>query len=255
MTKVIYNKPFVYNYGYDYVKFSLVESKYLQVIFIFLIRPLANFFASKIIGVTQIVFKWIPKQKLVYIPNWVDTLVFKPSLEKKIKKQIIVSVGRFEKQKNYPNLIKSVKNLDVKLILIGRGILKRDLLNLAKEHKVDLEIIESIPNDEMPKIYNRATLFVLPSLIEGFPKVVIEAMSCGLPVICTRVGGLKEMVRDGETGIFSETSVESIREKIVFLLNNARLRTKLGNNARRYVISNYDISNLIRKEIKVLSEI
>lgn len=255
ISKVVFNKPFVYNYGYDYIRFSQLESKYWQVIFVFILRPIVNIMASKIIGVTKSVFKFIPKNKLVYIPNGVDTNLFKPMYEKRNGKIIIFSVGRLEKQKNYINLIKALKNVNIKLVLIGQGSLKKDLIYLAKKEKIELKLIENVPHIDLPKYYRLADIFILPSIEEGFSKVLIEAMACGLPVICSKVGGANEVIKDGKNGIFCQVTKDSIREKILLLLRDKNLRGRLGKNARNSAVDNYDIKKLIKKELEILNEI
>lgn len=253
INKIFFNKPFVYNYGYDYISFAKIDKKYLQIPLIIVMRFLANLFADKIIAVTPAIFKDTPKSKTVYIPNGVDTNIFKPNKKTNMKK-VILSVGRLEKQKNYESLVRALSGIDVKLRIIGRGSLKENLVNLAKERAVDLEIIDQVKNEELPKYYNQADIFVLPSLNEGFAKVLIEAMACRMPVVVSKVGGLREIIKDRVNGLFCTIYEDSIREKIIYLIDNQRKAESLARNGREDVVKNYDINNLIKKEIKILNE-
>lgn len=255
VNKIFFNKPFVYNYGYDYISFAKIDKKYIQIPLIIITRFLANLFADKVIAVTPAIFKYIPKKKMIYIPNGVDTNVFKPINKGKAnKKTVILSVGRLEKQKNYDSLIKALVGLDVKLKLIGKGSLKEDLTRLAQEKKVDLGVIDQVNNEDLPSYYNQADIFILSSFNEGFAKVLIEAMACGLPVIASKVGGLKEIINDGENGLFCTIKEDSIREKVTQLLDNPKKAKSLASQARDDVVKKYDINKLIKKEIEVLNE-
>lgn len=256
INKIFFNKPFVYNYGYDYISFAKIDRKYFQIPLIVVARFLANLFAEKIIAVTPAIFKYIPKNKMVYIPNGVDTNTFKPSKMRKMnKKKIILSVGRLGKQKNYDSLIKALEGLDVKLRLVGKGSLQESLINLAKEKNVELEIVDQVNNEDLPKYYNQADIFTIPSFNEGFAKVLIEAMACAKPVVASKVGGLKEIIKDGETGLFCMTDVASIKEKVIYLIDNPNIAHDLSSKAREDVVKKYEINNLIEKEIDVLKQL
>lgn len=254
VNKIFFNKSFIYNYGYDYVSFAQIDKKHLQIPFITTVRFFANLFAYKIIGVTPSIFKDMPENKMIYIPNGVDTNIFKPGKKANNKRKIVLSVGRLEKQKNYQSLIKALPGLDVKLLLIGKGSLKEELIKLAEEKMVDLVIIDQVGNEDLPKYYNQADIFVLPSFNEGFAKVLIEAMACKLPVITSKVGGLREIIKDGLTGLFCTTDESSIREKVIYLIDNPKKAESLARNGREDVVKNYDINILIEKEIQILNE-
>lgn len=256
VTRLILGKSFVFNFGYDYAKFALVEKKYIQYIFLLFIRPLANLLASKIIVLTKKAYHWKPKSNTVYIPNGIDTSLFKPMKKPSGDKVIkILNVGRLEDQKNQTSLIKALKNMNAKLTIIGNGSLKNKLENLAKKVNVDLKIIGSIENSKMPKIYNDADIFALPSLIEGAPKVLLEAMSCGLPPVVTKIDIVEKIVEDDVNGIFCNEHENSLREKLFYLSKNKDLRTNISKNARKDMVDNFDIADILKKEIEVLKEV
>lgn len=254
VNKVFFGKSFVYNYGYDYIAFAKIDKKYFQIPLIVVISFLANLFADKIIAVTPAIFKYLPRNKMIYLPNGVDTNIFKAAKKTDNKRKIVLSVGRLEKQKNYQSLIKALSGMEVKLILIGKGSLKEELIKLAEVKMVDLVIIDQVGNEDLPKYYNQADIFVLPSFNEGFAKVLIEAMACKLPVIASKVGGLREIIKDGLTGLFCTTDESSIREKVIYLIDNPKKAESLARNGREDVVKNYDINILIEKEIQILNE-
>jgi glycosyltransferase involved in cell wall biosynthesis len=252
MTKLFYNKPFVFNYGYDYREFTVIEKKRFQYFLLTLIHPVANFLAWRIIATSKMVLDWTPRKKTIFIPNGVDHKVFHPLKRKPNKIKQIVSVGRLETQKNYVNMIPALKNLNVKYRIIGKGNSKEQIIDLAKKNKVELEIIEKVPNTQLPKYYNQADIFAQPSLTEGPTKVLLEAMACGLPVMGADVRGIKEVIVDGENGVFCQTDTKSIRQAIVRLLKDKKLREKIGQNARKEMVKNFDMDKLLTQEVELL---
>jgi glycosyltransferase involved in cell wall biosynthesis len=102
---------------------------------------------------------------------------------------------------------------------------------------------------------NRSEVFILPSLYEGSPKALLEAMACGLPVIGTNVTGIKEVIADGENGLLCNTDSESIRDAIIRLLASGDMRRRLGSNARAQIESNYSMEKILEKEIAVHSTV
>ena len=118
-----------------------------------------------------------------------------------------------------------------------------------------MNFLGNIPNRELPKILNQHEVFVLPSLWEGMPKTLLEAMACGLPVIGTRIDGTKEVIEHGKNGILCETDSNSIREAIINVMENEKLKQKLGENARRTIVENYSLPNLAEKELKLMGEL
>ncbi len=259
ITRIFYKKPFMFNYGYDYHEFSLIEKHFLQYLFLTIMHPLACLFASKIMAVTKAVLEWTPSDKTVFIPNGVDTKVFKilpkeKNLPRRNKKISLLSIGRLETQKNYKNLLKALKGLNIKMTIIGRGSLKDELINFSKKNNIDLTIIDRIDNTALPKVYNQADIFLLPSLTEGPVKVLLEAMACGLPVIGAKVHGIEEIIEDYIDGLFCSTSVNSIRKKIIELMGSADLRKKLGQNAREKMVKDFNLDKLLQKEINLIKE-
>lgn len=254
ITKILLRIPFLFNYAYPYLKFALIEKKYFQLFSYFILKPIGIFFSSKIFAANKDILRILPSNKKVYLPNGVDTSFFKPSNKKLNNKLTVLSVGRLEKQKNYENLIESAKDMNINLVIIGRGSLKRLLVQKAKENKVNLKIIDKVSHEKMPGYYNKADLFVLPSLAEGHSKVLLEAMSCQLPVVASNVDGTKDVLNKFN-GIKTSTDIVSIKKSLDYLVLNKSLRQTIGINARKTVIKNFNLGELIRKEIKVIKSV
>ena len=113
----------------------------------------------------------------------------------KKEKGRICFVGRLASQKNLFALLEAVKDLaNIRLVLIGSGSQEKELKEKAETENINVEFLGNIPNYQLPAELNRAELFILPSLYEGHPKTILEAMACQLPVIGTNVEGTREVI-------------------------------------------------------------
>lgn len=254
----IFQKPYILSYGYRYDQFALIDHKWGQWIMTKLLTPVAIKNATVIVVPTRELRDYIKSmggKKIVIIPNGVDTKMFSPN---KCKHQIlkVLFVGRLEKQKNPETLINAVSKFPGKtrLMIVGNGSLKNRLETVAKSLNVSLEIKDAIPNSRLPHIYRRADIFILPSFAEGHPKVLLEAMSCGLSVIASSVPGCRDIVTNGVDGLLVEPTLEDITRALGELLFNARLRRQLGAEARKTIVKTYNKEFLIKREIETIKE-
>ena len=154
-------------------------------------------------------------------------------------KFIIGTVSRLEKQKGIEYLLDAVKilirkNYEISLVVVGMGKEENNL-----KEKVDREGIKEHVSflgfrRDVLSIIASFDLFVLSSLWEGFPNALLEAQSLGIPCVVTDVGGSREIVKDGETGIIvpSEDSF-AIANAIMKLINDNELREKMGKEAKK----------------------
>ncbi|MBU1102183.1 glycosyltransferase family 4 protein, partial [Patescibacteria group bacterium] len=102
--------------------------------------------------------------------------------------------------------------------------------------------------EDVPKYLAISDVFVRPSLSEGLGNSFLEAMAAGVPIIGTKVGGIPDFLRDGETGLFCEArNPQSIAEKITLLLSDEILRQRLIANARKLVEEKYNWDNIAQK--------
>jgi D-inositol-3-phosphate glycosyltransferase len=96
--------------------------------------------------------------------------------------------------------------------------------------------LDAVPHDDLPLYYNAANVCVVPSYYESFGLVALEAMACGVPVVASRVGGLRETVQDGQTGyLVPWRCPEPFAERLDLLLSNEALCRSLGREARAAV--------------------
>ena len=235
VSKVFYQKPYVINFGYDYASFARIEGKLIQSLLYRLIQGPVLKFADAVIVTSQdikkVLLKNIKSPKIYLIPNGVDTNLFKPHKNLPNKILTLLYMGRLEKQKNLESLVYATSGIEkVRLIFYGEGSQKSHLQKLAKTKNVDLHVKNPIDYFQVPKVISRADIFILPSIKEGNPKILLEAMSCAKPVIGTNVSGIKELIKDSENGVLSESDPDSLAKAINFL-SDSKIRDKIAQPA------------------------
>lgn len=196
----------------------------------------------------------IPEEKITVIPNGINIKKFKPgnqfTLRRKLNlpknKKILLFIGWLIPRKGCDYLLKAMpevikQNKNLKLIIIGEGILENQLKNLAKELQITdyVDFIGKKSPDEIPLWMNAADIFVLPSLSEGKPNVVGEAMASGLPVIATSVNGTPDFIENNKNGFLIPAKDSLVlAEKINLLLKNTALRNRFVKNSRISILKN-----------------
>ncbi len=193
--------------------------------------------------------------KLEVIPNYVDIDIFHPNPEVEIRYDIIF-IGRIANQKNIYNLLRAVYKENLKILIIGLGPLKEKLVHEFRDKKENIFWLDNVKNQEIPNYMNKSKLFVLPSLYEGHPKALIEAMSCGMTVIASNVQGNSEIINDGKNGFLCDTSIVSIQETIIKVLKmSAKNLNMININARQFVKDNYSLDKIVTMEMQLYKDI
>lgn len=190
----------------------------------------------------------IKNEKVEVIPNYIDTNLFKPLGILKEKNRILF-LGRFEKQKNVISLMNAMSGISAELVMIGKGSQLKELHDIAKKNNIRVNFLGNIKQREIPLELNKSEIFIFPSLYEGNPKALLEAMSCGVACIGARSPGINNIIMDGENGILCEVDSESIKEKIKYVLGDKNLRDKIGLTARKTVLDNFSLIKVLEKEI------
>lgn len=159
---------------------------------------------------------------------------------------VLLSLARLEERKGHDMVIRSLPDIikivpSIKYLIIGRGPNAKKLRNIVRETGVERFVVFSgfVSDDELPSCYNLCDLFIMPSRempdgdTEGFGIVFMEANACGKPVIGGNIGGVKEAVVHGETGIIVDgTSLDQVRDAILHLLTDREYSDQLGRNGR-----------------------
>jgi glycosyltransferase involved in cell wall biosynthesis len=216
---------------------------------------------SKNIGILQ--------KKVCVIPNGVNFNQFSPDVDgteirKKLNisnnEKIILFVGRLSLVKRIDVLIDVTKKLSkeglrVKTVIVGDGEYRDYYYKLAQSCN-DIIFISSVPHSEIQKYYAMADVFMLPSLSEGLPNVLLEVAACAKPIVATNTGGISDIVIHGKTGFLVEQGdINSFIEFIKLILNDEELSKRLGNNAYKYVKSKFDWSVIVKSYTKMYESI
>jgi glycosyltransferase involved in cell wall biosynthesis len=213
----------------------------------YVIRGLLNKRIDGIIAQTNNAKNVLSKQhkcEIKVIPNSVREIVD----HKVIKENIILSVGRLSVEKGHRYLIEAFANLKIKnwkLKFVGEGPRRESLELLAQKLGVRNQIIFEGFQSNVDYYFQQAKIFVLPSLIEGFPNALVEAMANGLPCISFNCdSGPSEIIKHRENGMLIKVSdVEMLSQYLEELILNEELREVLAKNAKE-VIQTYDISKI-----------
>lgn len=189
------------------------------------------------------------------LPNYVETQRFRPMPEITKTPGRVGFVGRMEPQKNLPALFAAMAQLPgASLVVIGSGRQQGELARLAAELGIAVEFAGTLPHDELPVAINRCEVFVLPSLYEGHPKALIEAMACGAAVVGSAVEGIDNLIVHEATGLLCPPTAEGIAAAVGRLLRDPALAARLGQAARAYVEAHYALATLANAELHVLSK-
>ena len=206
---------------------------------------------------------FVPEKKISVIRNGIDIDFFKKEISQSerfrkshgIEKNdfILGTVANFRKIKNYPFLMSAFKilfhrNKNLKLICVGGGYYLSDIKRMALEYHLEKAIIFTGYSRNVVEYLSLMDVFVLCSLKEGFPNVLLQAMAMSLPVVSANVGGCPEIVDHMNNGIlYPSNDLEKFIEAIVTLTTDADLAGRLGSNAKRTVEEKFSLNRMIEK--------
>jgi len=212
--RFLFHKPLVVRCGYqhslNYRREVSAKRGRLRVIFLILyltytfLEWIAYRAANLILLTSELDRQYVVSRyrinpaKVKLLPNSIDVHLFRPMPESKQAPQRLCFVGRLAPEKNLFTLLDAVKGLDVELVIFGDGL-----------------------NSALPVELNRSAAFLLVSHYEGNPKALLEAMSCGLPVIGSNVDGIRQVITHGENGYLCPPTAEGIRDAIQAVLGEA----------------------------------
>ncbi len=188
----------------------------------------------------------VPRDRAIeVIPNFVDTRRFAPAPDgpgvTDARSAVLVHVSNFRSLKRVDDVVaifaearRRAPERAMTLQLVGDGPERERIRGLVRAAGLDESVHFLGERTDLPAVLRSADLFLLPSETESFGLAALEAMSCGVPVIASRVGGVPEVVVDGETGLLAPVGdVAAMAAHVVRLLADAPLRARLGAAARR----------------------
>lgn len=237
-----------------------------------LIMPLAKWVVHKASyavavgeGLRQMAVREFNRSDILYIPNGVDTNMFKP-LEKKGKSDCvrILFAGRFNPQKAVHRLIRAAQILKQKGVsnfqveIYGGGPLEQDLRTLARDLQLDdtVHFKGWIEREELTKQFGMADIFSLPSDVEGMPVACLQAMACGMAIVGTKTMGIKEAVQHGENGFLVEKGdIPALADALEKLIKDPALRENMGKKSREIVSQAYSWDAICEKYLALMRKI
>jgi len=193
----------------------------------------------------------LSEEKLDIFKYWIDLEVFKPYKNNEFRNKLgiknvftVLFVGRLIDKKGIRVLCEVAKEIpDMNFVFIGTGT-DEDYLKEQEKKNRNIKFVGFVRNDLLYKYYNSSDVFCIPSQYEeGFGRVVMEAVACGLPVVGSNKGGIPEAL-DSSVSILIEPTVENLKRKIEELYRNKDRYFKLKNNCRNYAEKNFSEKNI-----------
>ena len=237
-----------------------------------LLRRLLNPFIHHWVGVSRDLSDWletfigIPSRKISLIYNGIDTDFFNPEkcsfstnrLEGFASKDDIVvgTVGRMDPVKNQRILIDACKQIfetrpelrnRLKIAIVGDGPLQQELKQAISQHALDAQFWMPGARDDMVHILCDMDIFVLPSIAEGVPVTVLEAMAMRKPVVASAVGGLPEIIDDQSGILIKAESSLLLAEALIDLTDNMEKSREMGLQARRRALDHFSLSMMVKQ--------
>lgn len=201
-------------------------------------------------------------RRVELIPNGVDTGRFAPAPPRAAEagERRVLYVGRLSAEKNLSTVVTAMARLgphrSARLVLVGAGPLEPALRAEARAAGVSAEFRGVVDQRRLPAIYAAADAFVLASFTEGHPKVLLEAMSAGLPCVVSSCDGNRSLVVDGATGLlFDPARPDELAACLERVLGDPALAARLGHAARATVCARYDLAACVGREIALLQSL
>ncbi|MCM8816238.1 MAG: glycosyltransferase [Candidatus Omnitrophica bacterium] len=192
-------------------------------------------------------------RKLVVIRNGIEFQTFETdkSGSKRKNEKIVFTASRLSPEKGIRFLIESARIVlrqkeNVKFLIAGEGPLMTELKYLADRYGIEKQFIFLGYKNDIQNFIEKSDVVVLPSLWEGLPNLVLEAMAMRKPVVATNVGGTSEVVKDGITGfLVNPGDIQQMAEKIILLLSDEKLAEEIGKKGYEFVKGNFDVCLMV----------
>ncbi|MHB8544294.1 MAG: glycosyltransferase [Leptospirales bacterium] len=202
----------------------------------------------------------LPRQKLVTIENGLSFSDHPEGSAQSVRSRlglpsgipVLAVIGRFSTQKNHPGFLEALDRVrkrypDVVALLVGEGELEKNIRAMAADRGLLDNLRFLGQRRDVPEILRALDLLVVPSLWEGLPNVMLEAMAAGIPVVATRVGGIPDVLTDRVTGVLCEPSPESLSEGMLWALGHPDRMSKMADASVSLIRDRYDIRNTARR--------
>jgi len=214
-------------------------------------------------------YNHINEQNVKVIYNGIDVDRYRDHMDKNIAKDklqigrstlVIGTVGRLSEEKDHFTLLDAFVKVaklrdDVKLVIVGDGILRKELERYVKNRGLDEKVIFFGFRDDITEILPALDMFVLSSTTEGVALTLLEAMAASKPVVATNVGGNPEVVVDGETGfLVPPKDPQTMADAIMKILDNPELAKSMGRAGRKRVEQYFSLDRMVKDYTEVYEE-
>ncbi|MBI4471457.1 MAG: N-acetyl-alpha-D-glucosaminyl L-malate synthase BshA [Acidobacteria bacterium] len=199
------------------------------------------------------------QRPIVVVPNFVDCNVYGQSTDQRLRGKfanpdegILIHISNFRPVKRVEDVIEVFsrvrKKTRARLLMVGDGPERPKAEWLASTHGISEDVLFLGKQNDMNQLLSIADILLLPSELESFGLVALEAMACEVPVIATKVGGIPEVVRDGVDGFLYDVSdVTAMSDGCLSILNDPKKRVEMGQQARSRARSEFCASKVVLK--------
>lgn len=242
----------------------MVKKPYWRALFRVLLAP-ADLILATSVELADEARRVAPRTPIHEVVNGIDTNLFRPvppSLERREGRKILVTTRRLVKKNGVRYLIDGMplvlEKIDCDLYLAGIGPEREDLDRRVAAHGIGdrIHFLGGVANRDLPPLLSSADAVVIPSLVEATSISALEAMACERPMAASRVGGLPEIIDDGNGVLFESGDPSDLAEKLVGLLSRSdEERRRLGAEGRRRVVERWSIDALVDRHEMFFREI
>jgi glycosyltransferase involved in cell wall biosynthesis len=173
---------------------------------------------------------------------------------------VLICVGAISREKNLGAVLRLTAGLrrkgdDIVLLLAGRGPLESELRSLASDLGISKQVLFLVVREDIPSLLQASDILLLTSLTEGVPGALIEAGLAGIPAVAWDVGGVKEVILHGKTGMVTPCRDENtFLEAVNILVGDEGMRRRMGKAARDFCLERFDIKRSAREHIKLFED-
>ena len=212
----------------------------------------------------------LPADKVVVIPNGVDTARFAPVPDVAAVRRelsigptdpVVTIVAALRPEKNHELFLKVAERVAAQIsnshfLIIGDGPQRESLEQLARQIGIDEHVQFLGSRSDVPRLLSASDVFLLTSHIEASPVSILEAMSVGCPVVATNVGSIREVIREGKNGFLVEPgNARRLTERIVQLIVEPLRAQAMGESGRRTVVEGYSVDAMVRGYERLIATI
>lgn len=214
---------------------------------------------------------WVSSSKVVLVPHGIDSRKFFPATSEQYQalrqrfgfgsSPLVGIIARLSDVKGHAYLIEAMNEMvhgmpGVKCLIVGEGPLEQELKAQVAHLRLEASVKFLKTSGQASEILPMFDVFVMPSLQEGFGLSVMEAQACGVPVVASRVGGLMEAVKDGETGMLVPPRDHlALADALIKVLADKNLASRLGLAGREWIVKNFAMDEMVQRTLGVYADV